>query len=177
MTPVLPSTSVYSQDTDSLSADQLYQAHHAHIFRFIWSRLHDVQQAEDLTGEVFYRMVSHLPGYRQRDIPFRAWLYRIARNLLIDHHRKERITHAPIETAEKKAGEVSAEERVETLLTLARVQQALTTLEPQLREAVELRFLAGLSLEEVALTMDKSVAAVKALQHRGLVALRARLKE
>jgi RNA polymerase sigma-70 factor (ECF subfamily) len=54
-------------------------------------RLNNQQQAEDLTGEVFVRMLKALPGYQERKIPFEAWLYRIARNLLIDEYRKERI--------------------------------------------------------------------------------------
>jgi RNA polymerase sigma-70 factor (ECF subfamily) len=66
---------------------------------------------------------------------------------------------------------------VETALTLERVQRALEKVDPAQREVVELRFLAELSLEEVAEAMDKSVAAVKALQHRGLASLRTHLKD
>jgi RNA polymerase sigma-70 factor (ECF subfamily) len=52
-------------------------------------RLSSFQQAEDLTGEVFARMVAHLPRYQERELPFQAWLYRIAHNLLVDQYRKK----------------------------------------------------------------------------------------
>jgi hypothetical protein len=57
-----------------LAAEEFYMEHHEHIFRFIWSRVYDAQQAEDLTGEVFTRMVANLSGFRDRSLPFRAWL-------------------------------------------------------------------------------------------------------
>jgi RNA polymerase sigma-70 factor (ECF subfamily) len=72
---------------------------------------------------------------------------------------------------------LSPEEKVETALTLERVQRALEKIDSAQREVVELRFLAELSLEEVAVVVNKSVAAVKALQHRGLASLRAHLKD
>lgn len=160
----------------SHKADALYREHHAHIFRFIWSRVHDPQQAEDLTGEVFFRMVANLPGYRDRSLPFRAWLYRIARNLIIDHHRKESSARAFNDAANQRAESTSPEEKVEAALTLEGIWQALVRIDPVQREVVELRFLAELSLEEVAFTLNKSISAVKALQHRGLASLRAHLK-
>jgi len=77
------------QNISTPAAEELYREHHEHIFRFIWSRVHDAQHAEDLTGEVFTRMVASLPDYSDRSLPFRAWLYRIARNLVIDDYRKK----------------------------------------------------------------------------------------
>jgi RNA polymerase sigma-70 factor (ECF subfamily) len=158
-------------------AEELYREHHEHIFRFIWSRVHNAEQAEDLTGEVFTRMVAHLPAYRERSPPFRAWLYRIARNLIVDHYRKVSSARALAEAGNQPPDHTSPEENAEAALTLERVQRALERLDAEQREVVELRFLAELSLEEVALTLNKTIPAVKALQHRGLAALRAHLKE
>jgi RNA polymerase sigma-70 factor (ECF subfamily) len=170
-----------AQDGSLSAIRELYLDHHEHIFRFIWSRVHDPDQAEDLTGEVFVRMVTGLPSYQDRSLPFRAWLYGIARNLVIDWYRKKsRQMSVPLD-AHRVAGNLiesqSPEETTEQALTLERVRQALERIDPTQREVVELRFLAGLSLKDVALAIGKTIAAVKALQHRGLASLRASLKE
>lgn len=171
-------TSEKQVQTGNLPAvEELYREHHEHIFRFIWSRIHDLPLAEDLTGEVFMRMVVNLPNYRDRSLPFRAWLYQIARNLIIDHHRKEGSLQSLNDVVDQNPGAISPEEKAETALTLERVQRALEKIDPAQREVVQLRFLAELSLDEVALVINRSVAAVKSLQHRGLASLRAKLKD
>jgi RNA polymerase sigma-70 factor, ECF subfamily len=93
------------------SAEELYREHHGHIYRFIWSRVHDAQVAEDLTGEVFTRMVANLSSYSDRSLPFRAWLYRIARNLIVDHHRKESSAHALQDVVAQPLDHPSPEDR------------------------------------------------------------------
>ncbi len=158
---------------------QLYDAHHQSIFRFVWSRARDQQVAEDLTGEIFTRMVANLSNYQPTNVPFRAWLYRIARNLIVDYRRSENGRFpAPLEQAENLSGDGSEPGPiVEQRLTLEQVQAALARIDPIQQEVVVLRFVAGLSLSDVAHTLDKTVPAVKSLQHRGLTALRAALKE
>jgi RNA polymerase sigma-70 factor (ECF subfamily) len=105
-------------------------------------------------------------------------LYRIARNLVIDNHRQNQNRDpVPFENAAEDLVESETPENItELTLTFKRVKKTLGDLTPDQREVVELRFLAGLSLKEVALTMDKSVSAVKGLQHRGLSSLRDRLE-
>jgi RNA polymerase sigma-70 factor (ECF subfamily) len=158
---------------------ELYDRHHTRIFRYLWSRVRDPHLAEDLTGEVFARMVRDLPGYRPRGIPFQAWLYRIAHNLAVDHQRMQsRHPLVPLEDAETvRVESQDPAVKIERQLTLERVEGALGTLDPNQRDVVVLRFLVGLSLREVAAALDRSVAAIKSLQHRGLVALRAALQE
>jgi RNA polymerase sigma-70 factor (ECF subfamily) len=175
MTANPPISHTHAQRESLPAAEELYLQHHEHIFRFIWSRVQDAPLAEDLTGEVFTRMVANLPNYQDRSLPFRAWLYQIAHNLIVDHHRKESSAQALKDVTEPH-GELP-EEKAETALTLERVQHALEKIDSAQREVIELRFLAELSLEEVATVMDKSVAAVKALQHRGLASLRTHLKD
>lgn len=160
------------------AAGELYDRHNEHIFRYVWSRVSDNQTAEDLTGEIFARMVASLPDYRSTGVPFRAWLYRIAHNLVVDHYRKEgsRVL-VPLQHAEGLTEESNSPDSiVEHRLAVERVRRALARLDPSQREVVVLRFLVGLPLREVALTLDKTVAAVKSLQYRGLVALRAVLE-
>jgi RNA polymerase sigma-70 factor (ECF subfamily) len=162
-------------DADAMAA--LYEGHHPAIFHYLWGRTGNRSTAEDLTGDTFVRMVGALPQYRQMGLPFRAWLFRIARNLLVDHYRKsgrvemrelEEAEAVPAQGAEPGAG-------MDRQLSLARLQRAMGTLPDAHREVVALRFLSGLSLDETARTLGKSTASVKALQHRALIGLRAAL--
>lgn len=168
-----------AQKGDLPAIQALYLGLNEQIYRFIWSRVHDPALADDLTGEVFLRMVARLPTYQDRALPFRAWLYRITRNLVIDNYRRNQNKETvPLESiAEDLAVVETPESTAELRLTFERAQKALESLAPEQREVVELRFMAGLTLKEVALAVDKSVQAVKGLQHRGLTALRDYLKE
>ena len=168
-----------AQGGDVDAVGELYDAHHEHIFRYVWSRVRDKQLAEDLTGETFTRMVGNLAGYRLTDVPFRAWLYRIARNLIVDHYRTENgRTSLPLSYAEDTgSGGSHPSPIVEQKLVLESVQEALAQIDPLQREVILLRFVTGLPLQEVALALDKTVAAVKALQHRGLKSLRVVLQQ
>jgi RNA polymerase sigma-70 factor (ECF subfamily) len=156
---------------------RLYDRHRESIFRYLWIRLDDRQLAEDLTGDVFMRMLDALPRYQQQGLPFRAWLYRIAHNLLIDCFRKlnHQVT-VPLEVVEEQGADDDPDRAIEQILLSERLQTALMDLEPTQCDVVTLRFLSGLSLQETALTLGKTEAAVKALQHRGLSSLRRSLK-
>lgn len=163
-----------AQTGEADAIGRLYDQHHTEIFRYLWARVGERAVAEDLTGEVFMRMLTGLSGYRASAAPFRAWLYQIARNLLIDHYRKTgRRTLVSLQQAETvKDDTPDMVTIVDQRLTMERVHYALTRLEQAQREVVTLRFLSGLSLQEVAQTLGKTENAVKALQHRGLATLR-----
>jgi len=152
----------------------LYDLHYRAVFLYFKARLGDQQTAEDLTGDVFRRMLRGLPQYRNISLPFRAWLFRIAHNLLIDHYRQETAhTLVPFEEAEyanEKGMDPSS--LVEQRLTILDTYHALTELETSQRDVVVLRFLSGLSLKETALALGKTEDAIKALQRRGLAVLR-----
>ena len=77
----------------------LYTDHHQKIYRYLYYRTGDPQTAEDLTADVFLKMVQALPGYQVGSIPFQAWLYQIARNLAIDHYRRK--SAHPLETIQE----------------------------------------------------------------------------
>ena len=163
-----------AQRGDEQAIGALYDAHCQAVFRYFKARLGDQQTAEDLTGEVFRRMLTALPQYRIIDLPFRAWLFRIAHNLLVDQYRRESShTMVPLKEAEN-AGEQEVDPAavVEQKLTMEHAYQALSDLEPSQRDVLALRFLSGLSLKETALAMGKTEDAIKALQRRGLIALR-----
>jgi RNA polymerase sigma-70 factor, ECF subfamily len=168
-----------AQNGNTQAVAELYDRHQERIFRYVRSRVYDHQLAEDLTGEIFTRMVTNLNQYENSGYPFTAWLYRIARNLIIDHQRREdRYMQVPIE-AVYHAGTADIEPAavVEKQLAAERLHLALETIDETQREVIRLRFLAGLSLQEVADTLGKTVGAIKAQQYRGLLALRVALKQ
>ena len=109
--------------------------------------------------------------------PVRAWLYRVAHNLIVDHFRKENsYILVSLDHAEGLHGESdNPASIVERRLTLEQARRALAGLDPSQQEVVMLRFLVGLPLREVALALGKTVVTVKLLQHRGLMILRTAL--
>ncbi len=119
----------------------LYDRHRESIFRYLWARLDDRQLAEDLTGDVFLRMLDALPRYQMKGLPFRAWLYRIAHNLLIDHFRKmNHQTTVSLEAAEDLGTDDEPGRTVEQRQLTERLQAALLRLEPTQSEVIVLRF-------------------------------------
>jgi RNA polymerase sigma-70 factor, ECF subfamily len=156
----------------------LYDAHSQAVFRYFKARLGNQQAAEDLTGEVFRRMLTGLPQYRAVGLPFRAWLFRIAHNLLVDYYRQEgNSTLVPLQQAEQQMDEDDPASVAERKLTFEQACRVVAELDLSQREVLTLRFLSGLSLHETALALNKSEDAVKALQRRGLMALRLTLAD
>ena len=163
-----------AQQGDAEAIGALYDAHCQTVLRYFTARLGHQQTAEDLTGEVFRRMLTGLAGYRAIDLPFRAWLFRIAHNHLVDYYRREN-SHKiiPLQEAENtSADEVDPASVIEAKLSMESAYQALSDLEPSQRDVLALRFLSGLSLKETAFAMSRTEDAIKALQRRGLMALR-----
>jgi RNA polymerase sigma-70 factor (ECF subfamily) len=157
----------------------LYEHYHAGIFRYLYYRVGDRQTAEDLTSEVFLRMIRNLAGYRLQgsSAPFQAWLFQIAHNLATDHFRRSSI-HPQVTLAENlAAADPEPDAGVEHRLTHEHLRQALARLNEDQRDVVLMRFVVGLPIVEVAQTLRKSEDAVKGLQRRGLSALRDGLSE
>lgn len=163
-------------NVDAIGA--LYDQHHESIFRYVWLRVGDRALAEDLTGDVFMRMLSALPGYRALGLPFRSWLYRIAHNLIVDHFRRSNSrVSVPLESVEAHADEDDPARAADQTLLAERLQRALARLDETQREVIVLRFFLGLSIHETVHAVGRSEAAVKAIQHRALNALRLSLRE
>lgn len=172
-----------AQQGDVEAVGILYDRYYTPIFRYLWSHVGDCPIAEDLAGQTFLQMVRALPYYRWQEVPFRAWLYRIAHNLMVDHVRKQRSRKMSLHDMSSKGTNCLSDDEtdpahvVEQQLDAERIQQALCTLDPLQQEVVVLRFLVGLSLQETATAINKSVPAIKSLQRRGLSALKRALME
>ncbi len=171
-----PTLVARAQNGETAVIGELYDRYHLSIFRYLYYRVGDQQAAEDLTSEVFLRMIRALNGYRPQSVAFEAWLFQIARNLAIDYYRKMndgKIT--PLE--EHYVSGEDPEQRLEHTLTSELLSKALARLNEMQRDVIVLRFINGLSITQVAQALHKSEDAIKALQRRGLSALREILSE
>jgi RNA polymerase sigma-70 factor (ECF subfamily) len=161
---------------DSQAFAQLFDEYAAPIHRFIASRVNRPSDAEDLTQLVFVKALEALPRYEARGIPFGGWLFRLARNAIIDQVRSRR-EHLPLGTVMTRETEDASPEAAATLRDdIDRVAQALGNLTDDQREVIELRFFAGLSVDEAAAVMGRQAGTIRGLQFRAIAALRRSLK-
>jgi RNA polymerase sigma-70 factor (ECF subfamily) len=157
---------------DPAAFAEIYDTHYPAIYRYIFFRVGSEPVAEDLAGEVFVRLVEKIDQFTYRGRPLLAWLYTIARNLVADHHRHTgKATLVPLDEG-LVADSVDPEDAAGLTLSQRRLAAALQELTEAQRQVVVLKFFEGLDNQTVAMIVDKSVGAVKSLQHRGLAALR-----
>jgi len=149
----------------------LYDQYAEVIFRYVYSHLENRLDAEDLTEEIFLRAWRALPKYDERGLPFSAFLFRIARNSLIDYYRQRKVVQS-IEDVELQSHEPGPEETVEVQIENRNLRETIARLREDYRNVLIFRFLSGLSPEETAQVMQRSVGAVRVLQHRALSALK-----
>ena len=166
-----------AQSGSVTAVGELYDRHRSRIFRYIRFKTGNKQVAQDLASEVFLRMVDHLPDFQPRGVPFSAWLYRIANNLIIKRGQKEyKQPVVPLIYADMISQNGNNPALVvERQLEMDWVWQGLEKIDENQREVIILRFITGLSIKETAEALAKTVAAVKTLQHRGILALQATL--
>lgn len=164
-----------SEDTDTIFADY-YEAHREQVYRYLYGRTGNREDAHDLTAQTFIAAYEHFQQYK-RDAPFLNWVMGIARHKCVDYYRQKREVVA-LDAIEPPAHPAPLpEEAVSRQLRLERVASALQTISESRREAVALRLFAGMSNPEIADVMDKTSQAVAVLVHRGLQDLQAQLAE
>ncbi len=162
-----------AQKGDADSIGLLFRRHHASVFRYLYYRVGDRETAEDLTSEVFLRMVRSVADYVDHGVSFQAWLFRIASNLAVDHFRKAN-AKPEIELWESvPASDAEPAAAVEHSLTSESLRGALAKLAADQRDVVVMRFVVDMPIAEVAQALNRSEDAIKGLQRRGLMALRA----
>ena len=160
---------------DAWAFGLLFDHYHLPIHRYIASRVQRPADAEDLTQLVFVKALEALPRYESRGIPFGGWLFRLARNTVIDHVRT-RHEHVDLDAAAGHAGtDAGPDEVTVARAELDEVAVAMAALTDEQRDAIALRFFAGLSAREAADVMGKQEGTVRGLQFRGLAALRRHL--
>ncbi len=167
-----------AQDGDASAFGNLYEHFYDKIFRYVMFKTGDRIDAEDITTDVFLRMLESIGSFKFQGYPFSSWLFRIAHNLIVDHfRRKARRQSAPLEDAMAVAGGSAGDmdHKIDVDLSVAEVYEAMEDLTDLQREVMSLRFAAGLSVRETAEAVGRKENAVKALQHAAVKKLRATL--
>jgi RNA polymerase sigma-70 factor, ECF subfamily len=160
---------------DSWAFGRLFDHFYEPIYRYIASRIQRPSDAEDLTQLVFVKALEALPRYEARGIPFGGWLFRLARNAVIDFVRT-RHEHSELEMIVGRAGSDAGPDQIAvTREDIDAVATALAALTDEQREAIALRFFAGLSAREAAVAMGKQEGTIRGLQFRAIAALRRQL--
>jgi RNA polymerase sigma-70 factor (ECF subfamily) len=161
-----------AQRGDVSAIEELYVRHFDRIYSFLAVSVGNRHDAEDLTIQTFVRMIESIGRFRWQSVPFSAWLFRIARNLAIDHFRASTRWQPEAVVPEEPGSAVpSAEETALRRLGRVSMLQLLGSLPAEQRQVVILKFLFSFANGEVAAIIGKSEGAVKALQHRALTSL------
>jgi len=155
----------------------LYERYVKKIYNYMYYRTGNERDAEDLTARVFQRALAHLEHYTERGLPFSAWLYRIAHNLVANWHRDQGrrkilpLEHAASQELQGLRAEMP-EAVTETRQEREALLQAIRRLPGERQELLILKFVERLSNAEIGAIMNRSEGAVKSLYHRTLLALR-----
>ena len=153
--------------------DHLYTRYNRQIYAFVSRRTSDRAVAEDLTSMIFLKALEHIRSFSPRKGSFRTWLYRIARNVLIDSYRSNTLRQTEdIETAWDLPAEQSPDQDLHAGLRDGKLHSALAALKPLQREIVLLRIWEDLSYSEIAQITGKSEASAKMLFSRTMKELR-----
>jgi RNA polymerase sigma-70 factor (ECF subfamily) len=164
-----------SRAGDGEAFGQLFDHFHSPLYRYIASRVQRPSDAEDLTQLVFVKALEGLPRYESRGVPFGGWLFRLARNTVIDFVRT-RHEHAELDAiGERGDGDAGPDDIAVFREDVSAVAAALASLTDEQREAIALRFFGGLSAREAAEAMGKQEGTVRGLQFRAIAALRREL--
>jgi RNA polymerase sigma-70 factor (ECF subfamily) len=157
---------------DQRAFTQLYNANFDRIYRYIYAKVRSQAEAEDLTQDVFIKALEAIGNYKWRDLPFAAWLFKIAHNTVIDHVRKlSREKRTEFDEAHLATVEDPVE-MSERQFEVEQLKMALEKLPEAQREVATLRFIAQLSIAETARVLGKSEGTIKALQFNATMALR-----
>lgn len=152
----------------------LYERHVRRIYNYIYYRTGNHHDAEDLTARVFQRALRHIPNFKDKGVPFSAWLYRIAHNLVANWHRdRSRRPVVPLEDYLVSTHHGDHPER-EAIVEEERqfVLKAVQQLPPDRQQLLILKFVEKLSNAEIGDVMGRTEGAIKSLYHRTLNTLR-----
>ncbi len=158
---------------DQAALAELYDCYAPSVYAYVYRRVGDPHLAEDLVSDVFVRVVQAIRSRRPWHTSFRAWLYRIAHNLVVDHYRRPKpVLSVSLDEEWLPLAEESQSDATGDTLDHQRLQAALHCLTPDQQQVLVLRFGEGLTIRETAQVLRKTTGAVKAAQHRAIVALR-----
>ena len=163
--------------TDRDAFGVLYERHITAIYRYVYYRVGSMEDAEDLTARVFARALKHIPNYNDRGVPFSAWLYRIAHNVVANFHRdNSRHPNVPLDEVDIHGvhDEQAADhdQRIDGERERERLLRAIRLLPEERQNLVVLKFVEQMQNAEIGQIMNRSEGAIKSLYHRTLLQLR-----
>jgi RNA polymerase sigma-70 factor (ECF subfamily) len=157
---------------DPRAFGELYEKHFDRIFNFIYRQTDDEELAGDLCSQTFINALNHLPGYEFRGVPFSAWLYRIARNEINKHYRKNKrknvfsIEELKVKELIERSDETWDEELIQKLINF------MKDLPTEMLQVLELRFFEDKDFSEIAFILDITESGAKMRTYRALDKLR-----
>jgi RNA polymerase sigma-70 factor, ECF subfamily len=161
-----------AQQGDREALEELYLLHFDRIYSYLHMSVGNRHDAEDLTTQVFVKMLESIGKFRWRSAPFSAWLFRIAHNLAMDHFRASKRWQPEEEVPEPDPGEGSAAE-AEAFESIGRqnMLELIQGLSHEQQQVLTLKFVFNFSNAEAATILEKTEGAIKSLQHRALASL------
>ena len=161
---------------DPIAFGVLYKRYVERIYNYIYYRTSSSKDAEDLTEKVFFKALNHISGYKHMGLPFSAWLYRIAHNLVANYHRdsarKKEISLDYLPGSSLPHSGSHPESKVVQSQEVDNLLLVIKNLAPNRQELLILKFVDQLSNREIGKIMRKSEGAIKSLYHRTLLELR-----
>ena len=160
---------------DGKALAAIYDEYHLPIYRYIYRQVSDTNVGRDLTADVFHRLLQAVQKGNGPCQDTKAWLYRTAHNIVVDHYRRQQYRQDLPLFENIVDTDMDLANTAEQRMAAEHVRNALDQLTADQRQVITLKFLASLSNQEVAEVMEKPVGAVKSLQHRALAALQRQL--
>ncbi|MEW6189182.1 MAG: sigma-70 family RNA polymerase sigma factor [Actinomycetota bacterium] len=157
---------------DGEAFGMLYDIYFDRVYGYIYYKVGDPTEAEDLTERVFLKALEAIDKFSWRGVPFSSWLFRIARNLMIDYYRtRSRSTMIPVSDRIQTIDREDPEEIAIRKFSYEKLYAAISRLTEEQQEVIILKFFMNLSNAGIARTLNKTEGAIKALQHRALHSL------
>lgn len=160
---------------DEQAFSQFYNTHQPNIYRFIYFKVSNNEKAQDLTNETFLKVYKYLKDDDIEITNFRALLFKIARNLVIDFYRTRR-EEISLENFPEIASSVELEEEIDQKIKIENIKKYLSSVKPEYQETIQLHFFEGLSFFEISEIIGESEGNVRIRAHRGIKQLKKALK-
>lgn len=168
-----------AKNGDHVSFQALYDQYVVQIYRFVFLKVGQKQDAEDITQHVFVSAWENISSYEHRGFPFSSWLYRIASNATVDHFRTSGRTVDIESIPEEYLGAENENEnhKIDTVMGLEIVKKMLTKLEPDQQSVLIMKFVEDKTNKEIAESLQKTEGAIRVIQHRALKQLKTLVDE
>lgn len=171
------------QARDPEAVRVLFELYADRLFNYVYYHSGHRTQAEDIVSETLYKALENIPNYQWRNIPFKAWIFRIARNLLIDYFRqRDKAQEVSLDKVENwdgngDAGAADGGDIAAQISLREDLRQAIARLPEEQRNIFVLRFIEGFDLEQVSAITGRGIVSIKSLQYRAVRNLRIYLTE